>query len=242
VQDLTVVAPRTPIPMEGRSSRRVVHHKGDHILFSRDQINRLFWNKITRASNSCWEWTGALFPNGYGRISFARRTLYPHRVSYELHNGAIPEGLHIDHLCRNRACCNPEHLEAVSCRENILRSPIAPASQNAAKTHCLYGHEYTEANTVTTKTGRNCRTCNRWRDRVAAAKKNGRPYEAAPPSATVTAKRPAGRQASCAQGHPYTAANTYVDPSGIRKCRTCAAEYRKRYKERRALSRPEADR
>ena len=127
MQDLTVVAPRTPIPMEGRSSRRVVHHKGDHILFSRDQINRLFWNKITRASNSCWEWTGALFPNGYGRISFARRTLYPHRVSYELHNGAIPEGLHIDHLCRTpRSSQLPGEHPALADRAGITER-----SQNA---------------------------------------------------------------------------------------------------------------
>lgn len=238
MHDFTVGAASKPIPDADPAPGRVVHHKGDRIELTKEQIARLFWAKVNKTSEGCWEWTGRKLPIGYGTLTIAKRRLYSHRVSYEIHKGQIPEGLHIDHLCRYRACCNPEHLEAVTCRENVLRSPIALASQNAAKTHCPYGHEYTEANTVITKTGRSCRTCKRWRDRVAAAKKNGRSYEAAPPSVTVIAKRPAGQRAACAQGHPYTGSNAYVDPSGIRRCRTCAGEYRKRYKARRTLTRP----
>lgn len=237
MQDLTGAPPPAPIPEAARTQACVVHYKGEPLAFSRDQMSRLFWDKIAQTETGCWEWTGIKFPHGYGRLTFAKHTLYPHRVSYEIHKGTIPDGLHIDHLCRNRACCNPEHLEAVTCKVNIMRSPIALASQNAAKTHCPYGHEYTEANTITQKTGRACRTCARWRDRVRQAKENGRPCEPAPPCETVTEKRPSGPLAACAQGHQYTDENTYVDPSGIRKCRTCAAEYRKRYRARRAATR-----
>jgi hypothetical protein len=80
----------------------------------------------------------------------------------------LPDGLHIDHLCRNRACCNPAHLEAVTCKENILRSPIAVATINAAKTHCIRGHEFSPENTIVTKTQRACRTCVRANARVTS--------------------------------------------------------------------------
>lgn len=69
-----------------------------------------------------------------------------HRYAYELLVGPIPEGLHIDHLCRVRLCVNPAHLEAVTCHENNRRS-TSPTAVNAKKTHCPRGHEYTEENT-----------------------------------------------------------------------------------------------
>jgi hypothetical protein len=79
---------------------------------------------------------------------------------YERYVGPIPEGLNIDHLCRVKACCNPAHLEPVTQHENIMRSPIALAAINARKTHCKYGHEFTEANTIRTKNAkRQCREC-----------------------------------------------------------------------------------
>lgn len=70
---------------------------------------------------ACWLWQGQQNRNGYGRIKIQGRWLMVHRVSYELHIGPIPEGLVLDHLCRNRLCCNPQHLEAVTVRENTLR-------------------------------------------------------------------------------------------------------------------------
>lgn len=159
MHDFTVGTASNHSPEGERLRVRVVHYKGDRVEFSEEQIVRLFWVKIDETPEGCWNWTGAKLPIGYGRITVAHRHLYSHRVSYEIHKGLIPDGLHIDHLCRNRACCNPEHLEAVTCRENIMRSPIAPAAVNARKTHCDHGHEFNEENTGHRDGGRYCRTC-----------------------------------------------------------------------------------
>lgn len=110
----------------------------------------------------CWEWTPNLKPNGYGRLQVGGREgkeFYAHRFSYAAFNGPVPGGLQVDHLCRNRACCNPDHLEAVSCRENLMRGQTLTASR-AAQTHCMHGHEFTTENIRRSKNGtRHCRTC-----------------------------------------------------------------------------------
>lgn len=84
-------------------------------------IDRLF-ARIEVDASGCWIYTGCIAPVGYGQIGSGGVVLYTHRVSYELHEGPIPNGLHIDHLCRNRACCNPEHLEPVTQAENNRRA------------------------------------------------------------------------------------------------------------------------
>ena len=114
--------------------------------------------------SGCWVWTGPL-SQGYGRVSVAGRLWRPHRYVYEHHAGPIPDGLTLDHLCRNRACCNPEHLEPVTLRENILRSD-APAAGHARKTHCPQGHPYDEENTILYRRWRYCKTCRREHDRA----------------------------------------------------------------------------
>jgi hypothetical protein len=99
---------------------------------------------------------------------------YAHRVAYVLSVGPIPKGLTIDHLCRNRGCVNPTHLEAVTQRENTLRSPIALAALNAAKTHCPKGHPYSGANVELRGRSRGCRSCHQERSRASAQKRRER--------------------------------------------------------------------
>jgi HNH endonuclease len=118
-----------------------------------------FWSKVQRSESGCWEWTAAKTV-GYGRFADKGRTLLAHRVAYELLIGPIPEGLQIDHLCRNPSCVNPAHLEPVTSRENLLRGVGEPA-RNAAKTHCPQGHEYSPENTYAYRGMRMCVECRR---------------------------------------------------------------------------------
>lgn len=119
----------------------------------------------------CWTWTGWKLWNGYGRVRIHRTTLkLVHRVVYELVVGPIPDGLTLDHLCRNRACVNPAHLEPVTMRVNNLRG-FGVSGVNARKTECPHGHPYDVANTRIYRGFRYCRACDRLkreRRRVAA--------------------------------------------------------------------------
>lgn len=108
----------------------------------------------------CWVWTAGKTAAGYGLSYISRRERpYVHRLSYSLLVGTIPDGLQIDHRCRNRACCNPDHLEAVTAHVNTLRG------EKATKTHCVNDHPLTGANLIWNNNGpnrprtRRCRTC-----------------------------------------------------------------------------------
>lgn len=123
---------------------------------------RLLSKTVINWETGCWEWTGNKALTGYGTIKIDRKACYTHRVAYELIEGPIPQGLVIDHLCRNHACINPAHLEPVTIGENTRRSPINFAALNARKTHCSKGHEFTPENTYLTQRGqRQCRKCGR---------------------------------------------------------------------------------
>jgi hypothetical protein len=119
-----------------------------------------FWAKVDiRSYDGCWEWTAARH-NGHGFFNVGGRTTTAHRVSYEQIVGPIPDGLQLDHLCRNRGCVNPMHLEPVTCGENLARGETINAI-NAAKTHCPQGHPYSGENLKITPQGfRECKECN----------------------------------------------------------------------------------
>ncbi len=111
-------------------------------------------------ATECWLWTGPT-NRGYGRATIRGRKMTAHRAVYLTMRGPIPPGrhIHLDHLCRNKMCVNPDHMEIVSRRENILRGQ-APTALNARKTHCIHGHEFTPDNTMIRSGGsRKCRIC-----------------------------------------------------------------------------------
>lgn len=115
------------------------------------------------SADACWTWPGRSMKNGYASSTTGRgpdkRAVYVHRYAYEKLVGPIPEGLVIDHLCRNRLCFNPAHLEVTDHRTNILRGTGASA-RCAVKTHCPKGHPYEGDNLVLRPNGfRRCRTC-----------------------------------------------------------------------------------
>ena len=131
-----------------------------------------FTRFIQKDSSGCWVWKGWK-RKGYGRFHFRGRDLNAHRWSYEHHVGPIPAGLEIDHLCRNRACVNPAHLEPVTREENLRRALLHQRSRPRPRrelTHCRNGHPYDGDNTYVNpkRGGKICRICS------AAAQKRSR--------------------------------------------------------------------
>lgn len=109
--------------------------------------------------NGCHIFRGAKDSSGYGHVAIGSKMVKVHRLAWERENGPIPAGLVIDHICRNRACCNVEHLRLVTRQTNATENSTSEAAINAAKTHCKHGHEFTPSNTIRKKNGRECRTC-----------------------------------------------------------------------------------
>jgi len=192
--------------------------------YPRDVRERIKERILTDPQTGCWLWTGCREKAGYGKIRIKTGARVVHRVAYEAFVGPVPGGLTLDHLCRVRHCCNPEHLEPVTLLENVRRG------REATKTHCVHGHEYTSENTLRDRNGgRRCRTCvlAQSRDRKRAAR-------AVVVSERIAAGLPANRprpvQTHCKRGHEFTEENTRVNSEGRRICLTCSrATRRARY-------------
>lgn len=131
-----------------------------------------FWEKVDR-TEGCWLWRASVDAEGYGKFQVPGVASSAHRYAYLIAVGSIPDGMHIDHVCHSRdaqcaggkgclhrRCVNPAHLEAVTPRENVLRSN-GPAALAARRTHCPQGHPYDEANTAWRQGRRKCRACDR---------------------------------------------------------------------------------
>jgi hypothetical protein len=119
----------------------------------------LIARKVTVSPETqCWEWNGYKH-DGYGRFSINSNRIMAHRYAYEQLIGPIPEGLVLDHLCRNRPCVNPRHLRVVTRTVNSTENTESVTMENKSKTHCDNGHPFTEANTYPTGDGRRCRIC-----------------------------------------------------------------------------------
>jgi hypothetical protein len=138
-----------------------------------------FWSKVRPAGHdACWEWTASLSAGpsgGYAQYKHEGRVTRGHRLTFQYFIGEIPDGLVLDHLCRNRACVNPYHLEPVTRRENTIRGETL-AAQQLKQTHCLNGHELSPDNIYSTRpTRRSCKTCARNSARAAYKLKRSAP-------------------------------------------------------------------
>lgn len=142
-------------------------------------IENRFWDKVHKTGD-CWIWTAQKDHSGYGvtdsKKDGKRTRKQAHRVAYELTIGRIPEGLVLDHLCRNPPCVNPRHLEPVPQAINVYRGD-SPTAKNRIKTHCSRGHEFTTENTYKSRWGRQCRTCNKAREYERNKHRNPKIYK-----------------------------------------------------------------
>lgn len=135
-------------------------------------IAERFWEKVLPANvDACWIWQSTLTEDGYGRFYLRPgRKVMAHRHSWESFFGPIPDGLFLDHLCRQRRCVNPYHLDVVT---NLVNAQRGKAGINfSARTHCSRGHEYNEENTYYKPSGKRiCRACGRIYNQKQTAKK-----------------------------------------------------------------------
>jgi hypothetical protein len=125
-------------------------------------VERLRREYVRVEDSSCWTWTGSIARNGYSKARINNRHVSGHRAFYEHYVGPIGPMLTLDHVCRNKRCVNPAHLEAVTSRENTMRAENSLARINADKTWCDSGHPLEGENLYVTPDGRRqCRTCRR---------------------------------------------------------------------------------
>lgn len=175
-----------------------------------DRLVARFFVKVSEDPvTGCWVWNAFRDPKGYGRFQYGSKDArLAYNVSYGLMVGDVPPGLELDHLCLNKACVNPYHLDPVPGAVNMRR-------RGDALTHCPSGHPYDPANTYRTPQGNKvCRTCRKRTQRVVKDREKAARRERGP--------LPPRKLTHCKLGHPFNEVNTYTHPkSGIRRCRTC---------------------
>jgi hypothetical protein len=139
-------------------------------IYPRKSLTERFWAKVIK-TDSCWLWQGYRHKvTGYGQIQINGRPELVHILSYKLAGRNIPNGMELDHLCRNRICVNPDHLEPVTHRDNVLRG-INACAKNARVIHCPKGHPYDLLNTYHRPDGgRDCKICQKERSRIYKSK------------------------------------------------------------------------
>ena len=168
-----------------------------------------FTKKIKLCDSGCREWQAQIGNHGYGVFYAQNKCMLAHRYSYEATLNDIPAGYQIDHLCKNRKCVNPEHLEPVTQTENIARGNAGKYLKD--KTHCRNGHEYAGENLLIVNNGKSraCRIC---------VNKSRKKYRDAHKDKNIICNRD---KIKCKYGHGYTESNTYIRKNGSRECRTC---------------------
>lgn len=174
------------------------------------QLERFESKYIPDPNSGCWIWIGACSTAGYAQIKLERNQ-YAYRASYEHYIGSIPNGLHMDHLCRVHCCVNPRHVEPVTCKENVRRGKASEATKLRALTitHCPQGHPYAGNNLYSGPKGRRgCRACRY----VAGREYRTRNY--VPPAPRLL-------RTHCVHGHLVDGDNLYVAPDGYRHCKVC---------------------
>lgn len=205
---------------------------------------------LTTEENGCRFWPGAKQKRGYGTVGYQGKRWLVHKLLYEHFIGLVPEGMELDHLCRNPPCAELTHLEPVTHRENMLRG-VSFGAVNARKTACPFGHPYAGDNLHRGSDGyRECRTCHRdkererrrtlaaqgvrrvltpdQRDRVRALAREWT-YK----KAIAAGRTPALAEqlrTHCPQGHPYSGDNLYLPKRGGRQCRACRREHERERK------------
>ncbi len=172
-------------------------------------VARFFAKVAEDRATGCWVWTAFRDRKGYGKFQYGTKdNRLAYNVSYGLMVGEVPEGLELDHLCRNTSCVNPYHLEPVPPCVNKRRA-------TAVITHCPSGHPYTLDNTYRTpQSGRVCRTCRKGTQQAVKEREKAVRRERGP--------LPPRQLTHCKNAHAFDEANTYINPkTGVRRCRAC---------------------